>query len=58
MRTEENDERRCEALLTLSWACTAAWAAGTCSAIEIRTNDPDKPVKTVKWRFDVKDVER
>lgn len=27
-------------------------------AIEVRTNDPDKPVKTVKWRFDVKDVER
>lgn len=27
-------------------------------AIDIKTNDPDEPVKTVRWRFNVKDVAR
>ena len=27
-------------------------------AVDIKTNDPDEPVKTVRWRFAVKDITR
>lgn len=27
-------------------------------AVDIKTNDPDEPVKTVRWRFTVKDITR
>ncbi len=27
-------------------------------AIDIKSNDPVEPITTVRWRFDVKDIER